>query len=148
MQTEAVVIDVQNGVDQGVHLSMGSRGFLDLAGDSGLKNLVLVGAEVVDEEGFTFQPSDADKFVYNVSRGKEGNWYVESVGEDNYELKWWDGEYRPLYPFFSISLWRCLSNGISQARVSLLLPSSPSSSWLGSRLRVNFLPLLFSVTRE
>lgn len=95
-QTEPLVIEVHEDAGQEVQLAVSSEGFLALDGEGGLRDLVLVGEEQgAGRSGFSLEPREGGERLYNVTWGGQGRWYVQSIGDDNYQLKWWDGELDP-----------------------------------------------------
>ncbi|SPN96791.1 uncharacterized protein DNG_00311 [Cephalotrichum gorgonifer] len=106
-QSEPLVISAISGGEgsagDALRLTIGNlavEGYLALEGDSGLRDLVArIGDGLEDPEGergsFVFEPreDDEDEGLFDVTwGGGEGQWLVENVGGDDYELKWWDGE--------------------------------------------------------
>lgn len=61
--------------------------------------MVLVdGDEEGDAADFAIEPRDDGEGLFNVTWcGGQGGWAVVNVGNDDYELKWWDGEFPGLY---------------------------------------------------
>lgn len=67
-------------------------------GDGGLRDLVLVGEEQAwGGSGFSLELREEGERMYNVNWGPKGEWIVQSVGGDDYQLKWWDGKLGPAW---------------------------------------------------
>lgn len=106
-QPDSLVIDVQDGLVENASLAAGDDGFLSLEGAGGLQDLVLVD-QVAEDGGFTIEPKEGgeEEGLINVTWGGKGEWLVESVGENDFQLKWSDGE---LVPLRSLYVWLLLT---------------------------------------
>lgn len=104
-------------------------------GDGGLRDLVLAGEQKPsDGSGFSLELRDDGERMYNVTWGQgKGNWLVQSVGGDDYQLKWWDGELVPVWP----SGFLYGSTNSLQARASPSRLFSRSSLSVSSRGRLS-----------